>query len=156
MGNMTTVEVKAFVPARDFQLSKRFYQDLGFGLAWSSDDLAYLRHGNSSFLLQNFYSKCACRNRVLPRTVKKILRPGVEAILSHARFVSNSLITDVALFPTLATAASISSVDLSRRFRQRLAKSLVEISTRFRNGFGLEDVSMAALQWNYRQTANVH
>ena len=55
MSNMTTVEIKAFVPARDFALSKRFYQDLGFTLAWSSDDLAYFRHGSSSFLLQNFY-----------------------------------------------------------------------------------------------------
>jgi catechol 2,3-dioxygenase-like lactoylglutathione lyase family enzyme len=57
MTNMTTVEIKAFVPARDFDLSKRFYQDLGFTLAWSSDDLAYFRHGQSSFLLQNFYIK---------------------------------------------------------------------------------------------------
>jgi hypothetical protein len=54
MSNMTTVEAKAFVPATDFALSKQFYQDLGFEIAWSSDDLAYLRHGNASFLLQNF------------------------------------------------------------------------------------------------------
>jgi len=57
MSNMATVEIKAFVPARDFAVSKRFYQDLGFTLAWSSDNLAYLRHGHSSFLLQNFYNK---------------------------------------------------------------------------------------------------
>ena len=55
MSNMTTIEAKAFVPSRDFALSKQFYQDLGFDLAWSSEDLAYLRHGNSSFLLQDFY-----------------------------------------------------------------------------------------------------
>ena len=57
MSNLTTVEAKAFVPARDFALSKQFYQDLGFDLAWSDDHLAYLRHGNSSFLLQNFYNE---------------------------------------------------------------------------------------------------
>jgi catechol 2,3-dioxygenase-like lactoylglutathione lyase family enzyme len=54
---MTTVEIKAFVPARDFDLSKRFYRELGFDLAWSDDDLAYFRHGQSSFLLQKFYIK---------------------------------------------------------------------------------------------------
>ena len=54
MHNMRTVEIKAFVPARDFALSKRFYEDLGFTLAWSDDDLACFRHGHSSFLLQNF------------------------------------------------------------------------------------------------------
>jgi catechol 2,3-dioxygenase-like lactoylglutathione lyase family enzyme len=55
MEELTVVEIKAFVPARDFALSKQFYEDLGFTIAWSSDDLAYLRHGNASFLLQNFY-----------------------------------------------------------------------------------------------------
>jgi catechol 2,3-dioxygenase-like lactoylglutathione lyase family enzyme len=55
MNELRSIEVKAFVPARDFELSKRFYQDLGFELAWSSEDLAYLRHGNSAFLLQRFY-----------------------------------------------------------------------------------------------------
>ena len=36
MGDMTTVEAKAFVPAKDFMLSKRFYQELSFELVWSS------------------------------------------------------------------------------------------------------------------------
>ena len=49
MANMTTVEVKAFVPAKDFDLSKRFYQDLSFALAWSDDHLAYFRHGSQAF-----------------------------------------------------------------------------------------------------------
>src|ERR1700746_4054516 len=57
MGELTTIEAKAFVPAKDFVLSKQFYQDLGFEVAWSSDDLAYVRKGSSSFLLQRFYNK---------------------------------------------------------------------------------------------------
>lgn len=56
MDDLTTIEVKAFVPARDFALSQQFYQDLGFELAWSEDNLACLRHGAASFLLQNFYN----------------------------------------------------------------------------------------------------
>ena len=55
MASMIVVEIKAFVPARDFALSKQFYEDFGFTIGWSSDDLAYLHHGNASFLLQNFY-----------------------------------------------------------------------------------------------------
>ncbi|NYE29653.1 catechol 2,3-dioxygenase-like lactoylglutathione lyase family enzyme [Rhodanobacter sp. K2T2] len=55
--NLDTVEIKAFVPARDFELSKRFYEDLGFSVAWSSNDLAYLHAGPSSFLLQRFYQQ---------------------------------------------------------------------------------------------------
>jgi catechol 2,3-dioxygenase-like lactoylglutathione lyase family enzyme len=57
LGNLATIEVKAFVPARDFELSKQFYQDLGFDMAWSSEDLAYFCHGDSAFLLQNHYVK---------------------------------------------------------------------------------------------------
>jgi catechol 2,3-dioxygenase-like lactoylglutathione lyase family enzyme len=55
MPNMNAIEIKAFVPAKDFELSKTFYRELGFEVAWSSEDLAYLRHGNTSFLLQKFY-----------------------------------------------------------------------------------------------------
>ena len=55
--NLATVEIKAFVPARDFELSKRFYGDLGFEIPWSSDDLAYLHAGSASFLLQKFYNR---------------------------------------------------------------------------------------------------
>jgi predicted lactoylglutathione lyase len=35
MGDLNAVEIKAFVPARDFALSKDFYEDLGFTVAWS-------------------------------------------------------------------------------------------------------------------------
>ena len=57
MNELKAVDVNAFVPARDLPLSKQFYQDMGFTLPWSSDDLAYFHCGNSSFLLQNFYVK---------------------------------------------------------------------------------------------------
>ena len=57
VSELETVEIKAFVPARDFALSKQFYRDLGFEMPWSDDSLAYLHHGNCSFLLQNFYVK---------------------------------------------------------------------------------------------------
>lgn len=52
--NLTAVEIKAFVPATDFELSKQFYLALGFEIRWSTDDLAYVHHGNTSFLLQDF------------------------------------------------------------------------------------------------------
>jgi catechol 2,3-dioxygenase-like lactoylglutathione lyase family enzyme len=53
--NLATVEIKAFIPARDFALSKRFYLALGFTLASDADGVAYFHHGDCSFLLQNFH-----------------------------------------------------------------------------------------------------
>lgn len=47
MGNSATIEAKAYVPARDFELSKQFYQDLSFDLAWSSDALGVSARINS-------------------------------------------------------------------------------------------------------------
>ncbi|MBV9066643.1 MAG: VOC family protein [Methylobacteriaceae bacterium] len=70
MADMESIEIKAFVPARDFELSKQFYRDMGFDLAWSSGDLAYLRHGNSSFLLQNFYNREHADNFMMHLLVK--------------------------------------------------------------------------------------
>ena len=42
MSNMTTVEAKAFVPAKDFALSKQFYQDLGLIRDFVVVDPAYV------------------------------------------------------------------------------------------------------------------
>jgi len=49
--NLAAVEIKAFVPAADFALTKEFYVALGFEVPWSSVDLAYVRHGETIFLL---------------------------------------------------------------------------------------------------------
>lgn len=52
--NLTAAEIKAFVPTRDLALSLRFYEALGFEMASRMDDMAYMRHGATSFLLQLF------------------------------------------------------------------------------------------------------
>jgi uncharacterized glyoxalase superfamily protein PhnB len=52
---LATVEIKAFVPARDFALSMEFYTALGFTRASVFDGIAYFHCGESSFLLQDFY-----------------------------------------------------------------------------------------------------
>ncbi|MBS0218199.1 MAG: pentapeptide repeat-containing protein [Proteobacteria bacterium] len=70
--NLATVEIKAFVPARDFELSKRFYRDLGFEVPWSSDDLAYLHAGDSSFLLQKFYNREHAENFMMHLLVRDV------------------------------------------------------------------------------------
>jgi len=53
--NLAAIEMKAFVPARDLAKSTAFYVALGFEVPWSSDDLAYVRYGSTSFLLQRFF-----------------------------------------------------------------------------------------------------
>jgi hypothetical protein len=62
-------------------------------------------------------------------------------------FAFNALAAVSTLFPTLATAASSSSVVLLRRLRIRRAKSLLEITSRFRSRFGRDKVATAVLHW---------
>jgi len=72
MANIQTIELKTFIPAKDFELSKRFYTDLGFTMAWCSDDLAYFYAGPSQFLLQNFYQQTYAENFMMHLLVEDV------------------------------------------------------------------------------------
>lgn len=48
-------DIKAFVPAKDLEVSKAFYADLGFAIKWSNSEIAELEMGGFRFLLQKFY-----------------------------------------------------------------------------------------------------
>jgi uncharacterized glyoxalase superfamily protein PhnB len=50
-------DLKAFVPARDFALSRQFYLELGFVEKWGNDEVCELELSGFRFLLQNFYVK---------------------------------------------------------------------------------------------------
>jgi hypothetical protein len=51
------IEIKAFVPARDFSVSLAFYSDLGFEVRSNAGGIAYLSCDGCSFLLQEFYEQ---------------------------------------------------------------------------------------------------
>jgi hypothetical protein len=70
--NLAAVEIKAFVPAIDFDRSKQFYLALGFEIPWSSEDLAYVRRGNTSFLLQAFNEPSFARNYQMHMLVENV------------------------------------------------------------------------------------
>jgi uncharacterized glyoxalase superfamily protein PhnB len=72
MANLKTVELKAFVPAKNYELSKRFYQDVGFELKSDGHGVAYFCFGDSSFLLQNFYVKEFAENLMLHLLVEDV------------------------------------------------------------------------------------
>jgi hypothetical protein len=78
MRELAAIELKANIPVRNFEVSKQFYQDIGFTLCWSSDTLAYLHygphgdHGKVGFLLQNFYVKEFAENLQMHLLVKDV------------------------------------------------------------------------------------
>lgn len=79
MHPLEPIELKATLPAKDFELSKRFYQDLGFTLCWGEEgDLAYFhygdhgQHGKVGFLLQRFYVQALAENLMMHLMVRNV------------------------------------------------------------------------------------
>ena len=70
--NLNAVEIKAFVPASDFERSKQFYLALGFEIPWSSEDLAYVHYGETSFLLQAFNEPTFIKNFQMHMLVENV------------------------------------------------------------------------------------
>jgi uncharacterized glyoxalase superfamily protein PhnB len=56
------IDLKTFVPAKDFARSRQFYLDLGFTEKWGNADVAELQIGAYRFLLQKFYVKAHAEN----------------------------------------------------------------------------------------------
>lgn len=72
LNNLKTIELKAFIPSKDFDISKKFYLDLGFTKASDSNRIAYFNHGNCCFLLQDFYDKSLAENLMMHLLVEDI------------------------------------------------------------------------------------
>jgi len=78
MPKLVAIELKAHIPARDFEVSKQFYQDIGFTLCWSNGGLALLHygphgeHGIPAFLLQDYYVKEFAENLQMHLLVRDV------------------------------------------------------------------------------------
>lgn len=64
--------LRPFVPAKDFELSKRFYEAMGFRITHQDDNIAMLKAGSFSFILQNFYVKEFAENCMLQMLVRDV------------------------------------------------------------------------------------
>lgn len=62
---------RPFLPARDFGLSKRFYEALGFTKVLD-DEVAIFRIGASSFVLQNYFQKAWAENFMMQLMVEDL------------------------------------------------------------------------------------
>jgi len=82
----SVLDLKAFVPAKDHDLARQFYVDLGFKLNWGNEQVAELEIGSFRFLLQNFYVQQHVENFMMHLMVddaddwwKRIEEAGLEA-----------------------------------------------------------------------------
>jgi catechol 2,3-dioxygenase-like lactoylglutathione lyase family enzyme len=81
-------DVRVFLPAKDFELSKAFYVALGWKLAWSQSHLALLEVADRRFYLQNYYAKEWAENFMVHVTVDdaQACYAQIAALLASDRF----------------------------------------------------------------------
>ncbi|NJS36116.1 MAG: glyoxalase [Brachymonas sp.] len=72
MPPLDALQLKTFVPAKDFALSKAFYTDMGFEQRSEHMDIAFFAFGESAFLLQNFYRPAHAHNMVMHLLVSDV------------------------------------------------------------------------------------
>jgi len=70
MNPSPVTDPRAFVPARDLELSKAFYTELGFTVNWSNAEIAEIQVGASRFLLQKFYVAQHAENFMMSLSVE--------------------------------------------------------------------------------------
>lgn len=75
-----TLDLRAFLPAKDFGVSKKFYAAMGFTKTWEGDRMAEFRIGHSGFFLQDYYQEAWAQNCMMNLVV-----PDVAAWHAHVR-----------------------------------------------------------------------
>lgn len=69
---MNVTNIKAFVPSKDYDISKAFYAEIGFKSEFVTDDLTLFQNGECVFFLQRFYNQDLANNFMLQVCVSDI------------------------------------------------------------------------------------
>ena len=72
--SLSSIVARPFLPARDFALSKAFYEALGFTKLLDSEVAIFSCGGSGGFILQNYYQKDWCENWMALKTSRQIVR----------------------------------------------------------------------------------
>ncbi|QUM76935.1 glyoxalase [Moritella sp. 24] len=72
MSNLKVTEIKAFVPSKNFEISKRFYQDIGFTIGSEGGGVAYFYFDHVSFLLQDYCAESQAENFMMHILVQDV------------------------------------------------------------------------------------
>jgi len=69
---MNVVDIRVFIPSKDYEVSKRFYQALGFEMERASDDLSIFKNNGCTFFLTRHYNPDIETNLMLQLAVSDI------------------------------------------------------------------------------------
>ena len=88
MPNLRASDLRPFIPAKNFAVSKQFYASLGWSVKDLDDKLALVEFGDQHFYIQNYYIQDVAENCMLHITVADAAawHQHVEAVLCDGRF----------------------------------------------------------------------
>ena len=66
---MNIIQIRTFIPSKDFETSKQFYQDLGFEILWNDQKMATIGTTTQNFFLQDYYVEEWANNFMLQMIV---------------------------------------------------------------------------------------
>ena len=69
---MDVIDIKAFVPSKDYEVSKSFYAEIGFASEFVSEDLTLFQNRDCLFFLQRFFNEDLANNFMLQICVSDI------------------------------------------------------------------------------------
>jgi catechol 2,3-dioxygenase-like lactoylglutathione lyase family enzyme len=88
MPNLSVSDLRPFIPARDFDLSRQFYASLGWKVTDLDKQLALVQLEDEHFYIQNYYLKDVAENCMLHLTVEdaRAWYEFVSSILREGKF----------------------------------------------------------------------
>lgn len=69
---MEVDDIRVFIPSKNYETSKAFYESIGFKAEYVTDELTLFENGECSFFLQRFYNEEFACNLMLQLSVFKI------------------------------------------------------------------------------------
>lgn len=69
---MDVIDIRPFIPSKDYAVSKAFYTDIDFKPDFVTDDLTLFENGDCAFFLQRFYDENLAKNFMLQVCVNDI------------------------------------------------------------------------------------
>jgi hypothetical protein len=69
---MQPTSIRPFIPSKNYEESKSFYQALGFTMEYASEDLSIFQSGPCTFFLQRSYNEEFAKNLMLQLIVPNI------------------------------------------------------------------------------------
>ena len=69
---MKAFDIRTFIPSKNYEISKAFYEEIGFNAEYVSEELTLFKSGDCFFFLQRFYSEELASNFMLQICVEDI------------------------------------------------------------------------------------